>query len=56
VGLGHSPSAQHAELLRRIVDDLLSEKWAGGRLEELLFHVYASPWLQTLLAAAQGQE
>ena len=48
--------ARHPELLSQIAGDLLSDKWSGGRLEELLFHAYACPWLQTLLSAAEGRE
>ncbi|BDA51236.1 Nucleolar protein 9 [Coccomyxa sp. Obi] len=50
----HRTMARHPVLLTQIAGDLLTDKWSGGRLEELLFHAYACPWLQTLLAAADG--
>ena len=50
----HRALARHPELLTQIAGDLLTDKWSGGRLEELLFHAYACPWLQTLLSAAEG--
>ncbi|BDA51149.1 Nucleolar protein 9 [Coccomyxa sp. Obi] len=50
----HRRMAHHPELLTQIAEDLLSDKWSGGRLEELLLHAYACPWLQTLLSAADG--
>lgn len=50
----HRAMARHPELLTRVAGDLLTDKWSGGRLEELLFHAYACPWLQTLLSAADG--
>ncbi|CAL8466393.1 g5929 [Coccomyxa elongata] len=50
----HRAMARHPELLTQIAGDLLTDKWSAGRLEELLFHAYACPWLQTLLSAADG--
>lgn len=50
----HRRPALYPELLQEVVDDLLSDKWAGGQLQELLYHAYGCPWLQALLLSLEG--
>ena len=45
---------RHPGLLCLFGRALLSTEWPKARLEELLYHAYAAPWLQALLLALQG--
>lgn len=41
---------RHPVLLLKLASSLMAPEW-DARIEELLFHAYACPWLQALLKA-----